>query len=1553
MALEPGGYADKLGNRYEGRWVVRQMLRVLNENLQSVTCETVGDDEEGVDLRIEYLNGVRQDQQCKIRNVSKNNWSIADLDQRGILASMKQHLDEEPTNQFALVTAIPSILVHDICESARNSSGDPEEFFSFQIEAIGNDRRDGFRQFCERLDLNSDSQEGRAKAFSYLRRLFIENWPDTNSSREDLVGQAGMLVRGDPDGKPSTVVAVLADFAQDNLRSRLDATAIWRHLESNGFHPRRLPNDTRVAPNIQKLQTQFAESISVDLIAGKLIDRAETKKILELVRQNDLIVLHGSPGQGKSGVLYGLTEEFKAHDIAYLPLRLDRQEPQKSARQYGTVLELPESPVMCLDAVAGNRPAVLILDQLDAIRWTSRHSLGALEVCKELVREIRYLRAIGKQACVVLACRTYDMQNDPEIKNWLQSEKQRGTGRAEIAVEPLSVADVAKVVESLGQNPGQMSERQRNILQSPQHLAMWARITQELGAFEFQSRVQLMREYWTSRMREIAQRGFSESDANRVLASLVQYMEQKGCVCAPRSIVSDTIVLDVLCASGLVRASDGQVTFSHQSYLDYQVASRVVREIHTNNQDICAWLGPRDQQSLHRREPLRQALCLLSEEPASFLAAIKAILASSDVRFHLKHLCLEVMGQLDDPPKTILAYLEELAIANEWKEHILGTVFFGHAPFVKLLIEDGTISQWLEDDAWRNSALWILHNMAEVMPEKLVEVLAPYAKRDEEWKRRVLGCLSWSPEDDSDSMFELRIELARQGIFQDYVNWEKLTGQRPLQLLEAAMSHWDPDDFPQDYLRRTRNNRSRFEHWSDRDLAAFVRVVRDLPGQAWAMFVLHICRLAPQSTEQEYALEFWLDGDHHGIRQGNECVPHGLMQLAIEAGRCLAKQDGSIFWKETESLRSSESPVIQYLLVEVYVNLPAAFADEALGWLMADSARLSVGTGYYEPEWKPASRFIEAFSPHCDPGVFRQLEEALIHYHSPNERQEAKHCLSAWKKGYYHDYWGRAQYFLLPSLCAERRSKETVGLIGVLERKYAGYSADMFVHRYDRGGFVGSRLPSESLDHISDKAWLEIVQSKHVSEDHRSVRRRWLNGHCEDASVEMFSNDMRRMAKRFPERFGRLGLKFPDGVQSSYRAAILDGLQQTEPKEVPDEEKATWTPASVALVEQVLAKFGGRLGRTYASSFCWLLYHRAEERWSDTAYQQLVEYACHHPDPQNGKLCIGNQSGNFDSDEATVDNLENNSINSVRGVAALAIGQQLLHHSELFRQFRPAITRSCKDPHPAVRVAAIRACLPILNFDRDFALARFCEACADDLRIAASHEAVYFFNTGMQSHREQLTNLVIRMLAAPQADVVEDGAEEVAARWLFHNYFTEELEDCLHGSVPQRKGLAKVAAQFVRKPEFFDRCSRLIEQLKNDPEKEVREMLRSMVRSIDILRLPGGATLIQSFIDSQAFRDDPRGLVYGLEEYSGSLLPFSDVLFAICDQFVGPLRDASRDSSFGIQHDVSQFMPILIRLHEQAEEANNTRVVNRCLDAWDAMFERRVGVVRELAQAIG
>jgi hypothetical protein len=84
---------DKLGNRYEARWVVKQLLLLLNDEIQSVTIEAIGDEESGVDLRVVQKNGRTQAQQCKARNKSKEAWSISDLQQREVLDKMSSQLE--------------------------------------------------------------------------------------------------------------------------------------------------------------------------------------------------------------------------------------------------------------------------------------------------------------------------------------------------------------------------------------------------------------------------------------------------------------------------------------------------------------------------------------------------------------------------------------------------------------------------------------------------------------------------------------------------------------------------------------------------------------------------------------------------------------------------------------------------------------------------------------------------------------------------------------------------------------------------------------------------------------------------------------------------------------------------------------------------------------------------------------------------------------------------------------------------------------------------------------------------------------------------------------------------------------------------------------------------------------------------------------------------------------------------------------------------------------------------------------------------------------------
>ena len=99
MSLEAGGYADKLGNRYEANWIAYLLLELLEEKAQSITIEPIGDDEVGVDVTVERVDGRIEHHQCKVSNSNDEFWSFARLKSAGILEKSLYQL-RRGTNEF-------------------------------------------------------------------------------------------------------------------------------------------------------------------------------------------------------------------------------------------------------------------------------------------------------------------------------------------------------------------------------------------------------------------------------------------------------------------------------------------------------------------------------------------------------------------------------------------------------------------------------------------------------------------------------------------------------------------------------------------------------------------------------------------------------------------------------------------------------------------------------------------------------------------------------------------------------------------------------------------------------------------------------------------------------------------------------------------------------------------------------------------------------------------------------------------------------------------------------------------------------------------------------------------------------------------------------------------------------------------------------------------------------------------------------------------------------------------------------------------------------------
>jgi hypothetical protein len=170
---------------------------------------------------------------------------------------------------------------------------------------------------------------------------------------------------------------------------------VRRHLLERGFKLLDIAGIPNIGDRLDQLRNEFKNSLKHPLTLSVPIRRPETDLVINLIKDsmtNRLIVLHGRAGDGKSTILLQLTEQLETASIPFLPLRLDRRPPAVSAERYGIdQCDLPQSPAVVLRSVYRDKTAVLILDQLDAIRWTAAHGVARWEATLSWLLHVGHL----------------------------------------------------------------------------------------------------------------------------------------------------------------------------------------------------------------------------------------------------------------------------------------------------------------------------------------------------------------------------------------------------------------------------------------------------------------------------------------------------------------------------------------------------------------------------------------------------------------------------------------------------------------------------------------------------------------------------------------------------------------------------------------------------------------------------------------------------------------------------------------------------------------------------------------------------------------------------------------------------------------------------------------------------------------------------------------------------------------------------------------------------------------------------------------------------------
>ncbi|WP_445346802.1 hypothetical protein [Acinetobacter bohemicus] len=647
MSLEPGGLAEKIGNRYESSWITYQLLRLLDEKISYVQVEPLGEDEDAVDVIIGNFDGSREFHQCKIGNVSDNAWTIATLQSKELLTKGFQHI-LSGSKSYKVVSRIGFRLLEDICESARNSTGSSSEFFEHQIKNISQERIKLFDELCKRLKLDQSKSDDQNKAFQFFKAFEITQFNENDIDNELFTLMAEKLIY-----QPSIqLIHFLQTYPAkcEKLRTLITSHSLKTDLETHQFSFKTYPSDSNISSVIATLNDEFDQSIEPYLISQQNIQRAEFSTTLDTVNNSPITIIKADAGVGKSAFLLNLKKHFVRSGTIVLPIRLDRRVPEKHLDQFGKDLGFPYSPIACLEKYGQGQEIIILLDQLDALRWTALHSSNALDICIKMVKEILLLRQhASANIKIIMATRNFELEDDVRLKNWI-SGLNNDVKQIELKIFE---SDQIQPYVSQFEDYNHLSNEQKNILKIPLWLGIYINLANDLGeAPKFITKLDLIKFFIDDRFTQLTNsHGIPTEDSENLVNEIISLMNHSNKLSISSIQLSNgsSKIKRAIISVGLLSEQNREISFRHQAIYDYAIGRKLYLIGRTSSENFINELGSRNQQTLLKREHLRYALAMLYEGSENiFCNCIDAVLYHSEIRFHLKSLVFSTLRHIEN-----------------------------------------------------------------------------------------------------------------------------------------------------------------------------------------------------------------------------------------------------------------------------------------------------------------------------------------------------------------------------------------------------------------------------------------------------------------------------------------------------------------------------------------------------------------------------------------------------------------------------------------------------------------------------------------------------------------------------------------------------------------------------------------------------------------------------------------------------------------------------------------------------------------------------------------
>lgn len=1512
-----GGEAGKLGDRYEAIWTVDNLLDLITGDAVAMTVEPFGADAIGIEFWKVLPNGIVEHHSAK-RQTTGATWTLYELTHpeetgRSILGDLLAKQKADTKNRAVFVSATTANELNELWERASRSADAVGFAQQLDTSAPLHKKFDDYLEpLCRDLDVN---------AFEMLRRVRV-----VGITESELIRQVEFKIRmlfyrsDDADVDPTVVRLLLADIVLKRLGQALDKKTLLAELQDHGFHERDWSTGD-VRDTVENINRGYLRIVEAELINGRQILRSEATGAFEkLIGESEtrFLTIAGPAGGGKTCSLAQVAGLLGEKKIPYLIVRLDIQTGVLTSAALGKELGLPHSPVGVLAGITNGGQSVLIIDQLDALSFASGRHQQLWAVFQELLAEAERYPNLH----VLIACRVFDIENDPRLRRLLNDTKRS----VRIDIGLLDLGTVNQIVADAGIDPAALGARRIEMLRVPLHLSLY--LQGNPGAHgPFDSVQDLYRRYWDEKRSRVAARLGRDPRWMEIIETLAAELSNRQTLSAPEDVL-DAYAQDaqIMASEHVLVRENRRYRFFHEGFFDYAFARCFVQK----GQPLVDWLVS-SEQHLFRRAQVRQSLAYQRDrEMADYLRDLRAVLTDSRVRFHIKKLVLQWLRVVTEPTEAEWDIVQSL-----WSDAQLGRhvrlVPHDSVPWFDLLDRSGVWQHWLASSEPEevDHAIWLL-SLPEVMKGRsgrIAALVEPYRASGGEWPARFEALLIQGQAYRSREMFNFLLDLLADGSLDRRFHWGSLyrmPREKPEWAAELIAHHID--HLHETALKLGHENPFTPETKLEHVRPEFIRTTATNTPTTFVHYLLPRVVYLVVSTEATVHDRTFDRIWAVKVFGRDYTSKDALLSSLARAMADMAKREPDRLDEMTLGLDELPHETISFLLETAWAGNPARYADQAAAYLLADTARFEIGYSM----WSRGSGaeaiscdLLRAITPQCSDALYSQLEAAILHRNTRAERELPQSA-------------GITELHLLDSIAPNRLSDRARKRMDELRRKFPGVRTEP--PQPLKVVEVKSPIAPDAIKKMTDEQWLRAM-AKYAGRESDSAKD-FLKG-----NVHQLSGELEAEARQDKARFAELGLKMDDHLHQRYFSAILKGIvtEQLSPPaaqagaaETSDTVVQTAPPLPTAKIVEVIERLHALPDKPCGIAICRAVADIAERDFPHRVFEIVSNYATNDLDPQEELWKVSANTGSpYYGGNALM-----HGINTVRGAAAHAVSQLLFADPKRFPKLEEAITSLVSDRTLAVRACVVEVLLALMNTDRERAIALFLDLCHGAEEILATPSIDRFLYYATFRHYSMVRPLLRQMLASADPAVQEIAARQICLASLHDEEAAGDLHLVNEAGEKARAAATEIYAANLGQKQVADTCRERLQAAFHDPCKEVREAAAGCFRRITDTQLSQEAELIGVFIDSPAFVDGVNELLFAIED---SVMRLPDVVCRIPERAIELQRNPRATEGVDQSMWTHMMPPLVLRLYEQTTD-HATKA--RCLNLIDEMIELDFGSIQ-------